>query len=127
MEQSSVHQSTSPAGWFVDPSGIMRWWDGQAWTGLTAAPTPSGPLAGTYGTVTPGRTSGVNVAAIVTLFCGFIPVLGFIAIVPGVVALKQIKRTGQRGRLPAIIGLTFGSLWLVDFGLAALNAAAKHG
>lgn len=105
----------------------MRWWDGSAWTDHTAAPAPIGSTAGTQVLPTSGQESGVNTAAIVALVCGFLPLLGILAIAPGVVALKQIKRTGQRGRIPAIIGITFGSLWLLDFVLAAMNAAAKHG
>ena len=127
MDQPSVHQTTTPAGWFVDPSGTMRWWDGSAWTEHTAPPAPIGSAAGTQVLPTAGQAAGVNVTAIVALVCGLIPLLGILAIVPGIIALKQIKQTGQRGRIPAIIGITFGSLWLLDFVLAAMNAAAKHG
>lgn len=126
MDEPGVQQAMPPAGWFVDPSGTMRWWDGRLWTDHTAEPTPLGYSAGTHGTATPGHPSGVNMAAIAALCCGFIPGLGFIAIIPGVVALKQMKQTGQRGRIPAIIGITFGSLWLLDFILAGLHAAAQH-
>jgi uncharacterized Tic20 family protein len=29
-----------PPGWYPDPTGTMRWWDGQGWTAAAAAPAP---------------------------------------------------------------------------------------
>ncbi|WP_368259272.1 DUF2510 domain-containing protein [Blautia wexlerae] len=33
----------APAGWYHDPAGTLRWWDGQTWG--VAAPPPTPPLA----------------------------------------------------------------------------------
>lgn len=31
-----------PPGWYVDPAGVMRWWDGYRWTPYVApAPLPA--------------------------------------------------------------------------------------
>lgn len=30
--------SPTPAGWYPDPGGRMRWWDGSTWTDHTAPP-----------------------------------------------------------------------------------------
>jgi len=66
-----------------------------------------------------------NTLAIVTLILG---ILGFniIAVILGFVSLNQIKKTGEQGRVMAIIGLVLGFigvlifvLWLVIFGIAA--------
>jgi len=66
-----------------------------------------------------------NTLAIVTLILG---ILGFniIAVILGFISLNQIKKTGEQGRVMAIIGLILGLigvlifvLWLVFFGIAA--------
>lgn len=38
--------SAVPPGWYVDPAGVMRWWDGRQWTPYTAPPprTPYVPM-----------------------------------------------------------------------------------
>ena len=45
-----------PAGWYADATtpGLMRWWDGSAWTEHTAAATGPAASAPAYG-VAPGR------------------------------------------------------------------------
>ena len=66
-----------------------------------------------------------NTLAIVTLIAG---ILGFniIAVILGFVSLNQIKKTGEQGRVLAIIGLILGFIaligfviWIVIFSLAA--------
>lgn len=32
-----------PPGWYVDPAGVTRWWDGHRWTPYTAPP-PMPPM-----------------------------------------------------------------------------------
>jgi hypothetical protein len=61
----------------------------------------------------PGATSGRNGLAIAALCCGlaaFIPLVGVVAIVLGVVALNQLRRGFQRGRGMAITGIVLGAL-----------------
>lgn len=44
LEQPS---STPPAGWYQDPQGVTRWWDGTVWGEAAPPPLPtSSPAAG---------------------------------------------------------------------------------
>jgi Domain of unknown function (DUF4190)/Septum formation len=64
----------------------------------------------------PGKANGFAVASLILGLLG-ITVIGAIAgIVLGILALRQIRRTGQRGRGLAIAGLAFSALWLVLLG-----------
>jgi len=83
-------------------------------------PGPGGPPAGPGG---PGRRAGApgktNGFAVASLILGLldITVIGAIAgIVLGVLALRQIRRTGERGQGLAIAGLGFSALWLALLG-----------
>ena len=79
----------------------------------------------TYPTSAP---ASVNVLAIITLVLGFVPLLGCLAVVTGFIALNSIKRTpNARGRIPAIIGMTFGFLWLADLVVAVIRVAGASG
>lgn len=55
-----------------------------------------------------------NTLAIVTLIAG---ILGFniIAVILGFVSLNQIKKSGEQGRVLAIIGLILGFIALIGF------------
>ncbi len=139
-----VQQTTiATEGWYADSTGTMRWWDGQSWTTHTA---PQTPIASTATPAVPPWAGGVNDTAaapqwtnssrgaastavnplaILSLICGFIPFVGAIALPLGRIALNQIRATGQRGRIPALIAITFGSLWLLDIFLVVLRMATK--
>ena len=71
-----------------------------------AAPTAYLPAA------EPGRT---NPLAIASLACGLIPLLPatLAAIILGIKARRQIRRTGERGAALATTGLALGVLWIV--------------
>jgi hypothetical protein len=120
MDEQSVGHTTAPAGWFADQTGTMRWWDGVAWTEHTA-PGGTVPASDPTGTHHHGRP-GVNTFAVVALLVGFVPYFGVLAILAGITALDRIKQTGERGRIPAFIGITFGSLWGLDLLLLIFNA-----
>ena len=82
------------------------------------APPPEygAPYPGGYGTFMP-PAAGTNplaifslVASCVGLLCGFGSIIG---IVLGVIAMNQIKRTGQQGRGLAVAGVAVGAVSLV--------------
>jgi Domain of unknown function (DUF1707)/Domain of unknown function (DUF4190) len=59
----------------------------------------------------PGRTNPLAIAALV---CGLIPLLPatLAAIILGIKARRQIRRTGERGAALATTGLALGALWI---------------
>ena len=81
---------------------------------------PAGPPGGPGGpgrrASAPGKANGFAVASLILGLLG-ITVIGAIAgVVLGILALGQIRRTGQRGRGLAIAGIAFSALWLVLIG-----------
>ncbi|MBF6340343.1 DUF4190 domain-containing protein [Nocardia abscessus] len=63
-----------------------------------------------------------NTLAIVALVCGF--VLAPLAIPIGHIALVQIRRTSEQGRVLAIVGLTLGYIWTTLIVIAVLVVSA---
>lgn len=58
-------------------------------------------------------SNGVDEFAVMALVIGFIPFVGTLALAAGGYALYRMKSTGRRGRMAAVIGMTFGGLWAV--------------
>jgi hypothetical protein len=86
------------------------------------------PYQGAYGQQNPK----MNVLAIVSLVASILSSFFFsiVAVITGHIALRQIKRTGEQGRVLAIIGLVLGYLGLAGaivigiFVIAAIAAGA---
>jgi hypothetical protein len=77
-----------------------------------------------YPAVIPAPTT--NGAAVASLVCGFIPIVGAIpAVILGHVARGQIRQTGERGDGMAVAGLVLGYL-AITFWLFALLVIASH-
>jgi hypothetical protein len=64
---------------------------------------PPGPAA---------QTSGLAIAAFVLGLLGFVGISAITGIILGIVALRQIRTTGQKGKALAIWGIVLGSAWL---------------
>jgi len=76
-------------------------------------PTPTPPLlTGSPADLTPARTSGLAVAALVLGILGCIPLAGLVGLVLGIVALAQIKRSQRQltGRGMAITGICLSAV-----------------
>jgi hypothetical protein len=121
-----------PPGWYQDPSSptLLRFFDGAAWTEHTA-PQP-GPPQMAYGqhVVPPPRTSGTGahpndavhwlvptgrtwqsiVAGYVALFAIVAWVLGPVALLFGVWALRASAQGGAHGRGRALFAIVVGAL-----------------
>jgi hypothetical protein len=89
-----------------------------------AAPWVPGTPPGTYGTygpygTPPGWKPGVNGFAVAALVLGILgPVGGLVlGLVFGIIALADIRRTGQRGRGMAIAGIAVSSVWILLVGM----------
>lgn len=72
----------------------------------------------------PPRNRRVNPLAVLALVLGLFGWV-MVSIPCGVVALHQIKQTGQKGRDVAIAGLTFSGLWVAGFALVVLVAVLE--
>ena len=91
-------------GWYPDPAqpGLMRWWDGEQWTGHA---TPAAPAYHAR------ETDGYAIAALVTGLIG-VPI---VPIVLGVSARRRIRESGgaKDGDGLAIAGIVLGVFQLV--------------
>ncbi|MBV9512804.1 MAG: DUF4190 domain-containing protein [Mycobacteriaceae bacterium] len=78
----------------------------------------------------PQSASGTNGLATASLICsilGCCGILGFAAIVLGVVSLNQIKTSGQGGRGMAIAGIVIGIVWLaLHIVVASIRLGLHH-
>ena len=114
-------------GWQPDPSwpppppGWQLWVDDQQtqvppaaqqgpWAGPWQAAGPPPPVYAPIGQPPPsGKTSGWAIASFVLGLVGGV----LLSVIFGIVALRRIKRTGQRGRGLAIAGLVLSGVWVV--------------
>jgi len=81
---------------------------------LPTGPPPAPPQAGPGGPATHPAVGRTNRLAIAALVCGLIPgVPQLAAIALGIEALRQMRRTGERGTALAATGLALGTLGLV--------------
>jgi hypothetical protein len=80
-----------------------------AWPpGNSRSPAPGGPAP------LPGAPDRTNRLAIAALVCSLIPGLPQLAaVILGIEALRQIRRSGERGTAPAMTGAALGMLGLV--------------
>lgn len=77
--------------------------------------------------VRPPGTNGLAIASLVTAFVGFLCCIGSIAaIVLGIVALDQIRRTRQEGHGLAVAGIALGVAGLVMILIIWIVAAAVN-
>jgi len=89
-------------------------------------PPPSYPVQPGYGPPPMfgqpyGQARRTNAFAITALVLGILPG-AVLAIVFGVLALRQIRRTGDRGKGMAIAGIVLGGVWTLLIALAILGA-----
>src|SRR4051794_29525134 len=100
----------TPPGWYNDGTGVLRYWDGRAWTAHVAPPVPPPPPSYAFGRAPaqsalvgqPGAFWCVAVCAGVVIIGGF---------GPWVTALNAIDVSGTRG--DGWIAIAVGALTLV--------------
>lgn len=76
------------------------------------------PYGQPYGQVAKAGTNGFAIAAFVLSFCG-----GLLSVIFAIVALVQIKKTGQGGKGLAIAALSITGLWVAVLAVAVVLAA----
>ncbi len=98
--------------------------------------TAPGGYPAPYGYPAPGyyqaqSTNGFAVAGLLcSILVGWVPFLGgILGITFGLIALRQCKRTGQRGRGMAIAGIVIGAvgivLWILLFALETVTGSSS--
>ncbi|MBO0816579.1 MAG: DUF4190 domain-containing protein, partial [Actinobacteria bacterium] len=87
--------------------------------GPPGAPGGPGQRAGT------GKADPFAIASLLLGLVGITVIGAVLGIVFGVMALRRIRRTGQRGRGMAIAGLAFSAIWLVLIGAFFAFSAGK--
>lgn len=75
-------------------------------------PTPYAAPQPTQYSAPMGAPAKWNVLSIISLVTGILAI-GLVAVICGHISLGQIKRTGEQGRVLAIIGLVLGYLWIL--------------
>ena len=107
----------TPPGWYPDPwrRAVRRYWDGRQWTGHIDTAVPAPALA--------RQQTSTNGWAIASLVLG---ILGgsLLAIVFGLVARSQIRRSGGRqgGLGLATAGIVLGCVWLALIAIVVVLA-----
>ncbi len=99
-------------GWYPDPQGVTRWWDGGAWTATTYAQPVLAPAQ-----VRPGTRSS-------TVWAWLIAVLPLLGVVPVILAMQSMQDsftrifeqaasdpTDSRGMLTAQLAM-YGNPWV---------------
>jgi hypothetical protein len=125
--------SAGPAATQAQPSGTPPYGPVPPQFGAPPYGAPAGyppPYAYGYGYAPPqqGGTNGMAIAAMVCGICGFACLVpGLVGIVLGIIALPQIKRSGQAGRGMAITGIVMGALWIVVFVLLIVLGHISNG
>ena len=115
-ETSSVTEVPVP-GWYPDPENpnVRRWWNGQAWGPLEPEPRAVQQHAGSWPIERNGFATSALVLGIVALALFWFPylaaVLGGVAVVLGILAIKRVNLV-QVGRTKAVWGLTLGAVAL---------------
>jgi hypothetical protein len=91
---------------------------------VTPEPTPAVPA---YQAAPPvGPVAKTNVLSIIALITGILG-LAIVPVICGHISLSQIKRTGEQGRVMAIIGLVLGYLAILGWIIAWIVIAVVIG
>lgn len=90
---------------------------------LTPEPTPAVPA---YQAPPPAPVAKTNVLSIIALITGILG-LAIVPVICGHISLSQIKRTGEQGRVMAIIGLVLGYLAILGWIIAWIVIAVVIG
>jgi len=80
-------------------------------------PRPPGGPGGPDHQAGPGKADGFAIASLLLGLAGITVIGAVLGIVFGIMALRRIRRTGQRGRGMAIAGLALSAVWLLLIGV----------
>ncbi len=100
--------SQTPPGWYPEPAGGMRWWDGTQWTEQRAAAAPDSPLAdgGPDVSGAPGVARTAPRRSHLPLIWGGIAFVAIAAVAVVVVVLTRGDDDGPARTIDAFIAAT---------------------
>lgn len=92
-------QPTPPPGWYADPTGSVRWWNGSEWTDVSRAPVQPEREGNPMAVI--GLVLGVVGIALSAIAIGFIFgwAFGLAAVVLGAIARSKAQRGAPRKRM----------------------------
>jgi hypothetical protein len=110
----------TPAGWYNDSDGRMRWWDGQGWTNAYAPVVVAAPKAA----MNPFSVLGfvLSLVTLVLSFSGFVAIgLGVLGLVASIGGYRDRTRRGRGLAVAGIVIAPFAILVAAGFMLRSLN------
>lgn len=107
----------APAGWFPQPDGSQRYWDGSAWTEHTApgsATATPAPIVPAVGEVAPAPVAPVAEVPAIPASVSVTPAVGVpLAAPPASAPAYTAPGTAKKSRVPLILGIIGGVVLLI--------------
>jgi energy-coupling factor transporter transmembrane protein EcfT len=115
-ETATPPPPATPAGWYIDSDGRMRWWDGQAWTDAYA------PVAAPTAPMNPFSVLGFVLGLVALVLFAAGPVALGVGVLGLVASITGYADRIRRGRGFAVAGIVLCGVAIVLGLLSVLRA-----